>query len=404
MSATTPRPAASRRLPRPAGCASRTMSSCGCAIARRAARAWTCDRSRASAEAISAPTRGVSARSSQTCARRARGAAPMTDALLRWRTEFPILETCTYLVSHSLGAMPREARDAGLPLPRRVGHARRARVVGRMVADQSRDRRHAGAPARRAGGLGHDAAERVGRAVGHRVRPRLHRAPATHRHAPPRLPDQPLRVRGLASSWCRSRVRRVAGRTHAATRGVAAPDRRADRARAAARSCCSAVPRSRTWRRSSSARARSAPRSCSTSTRPLAPSRSNLTALGVEFAVGGSVKWLCGGPGAGYLYVRPDVAATLAPAATGWAAHARPFDFETGAIAYADGGGTVRVRHAQRRRVDDRAGGLPDRQRDWRGGDSRQVTAADTPHHGPRARAWLAVAHAARTMPGAAAP
>ena len=42
--------------------------------------------------------------------------------------------------------------------------------------------------------------------------------------------------------------------------------------------------------------------------------------------------------GAGYLYVRPDVAATLAPAATGWAAHARPFDFESGAIAYADGG------------------------------------------------------------------
>ena len=28
----------------------------------------------------------------------------------RWRREFPILETCTYLVSHSLGAMPRRAR------------------------------------------------------------------------------------------------------------------------------------------------------------------------------------------------------------------------------------------------------------------------------------------------------
>ena len=63
----------------------------------------------------------------------------------------------------------------------------------------------------------------------------------------------------------------------------------------------------------------------------------DLTALGVEFAVGGSVKWLCGGPGAGYLYVRPDVAATMAPAATGWAAHARPFAFETGPIAYAEG-------------------------------------------------------------------
>ena len=31
-------------------------------------------------------------------------------------------------------------------------------------------------------------------------------------------------------------------------------------------------------------------------------------ARGADFAVGGSVKWLCGGPGAGYLYVRPDLA------------------------------------------------------------------------------------------------
>lgn len=54
----------------------------------------------------------------------------------------------------------------------------------------------------------------------------------------------------------------------------------------------------------------------------------DVTALGVDFAVGGSVKWLCGGPGAGWLYVRPDLAATLEPSLTGWQAHARPFDFE----------------------------------------------------------------------------
>lgn len=52
----------------------------------------------------------------------------------------------------------------------------------------------------------------------------------------------------------------------------------------------------------------------------------------VDFAVGGSVKWLCGGPGAGYLYVRPDLAETLRPTFTGWQAHARPFEFERGAI------------------------------------------------------------------------
>ena len=54
----------------------------------------------------------------------------------------------------------------------------------------------------------------------------------------------------------------------------------------------------------------------------------DVTGLGVDFAVGGSVKWLCGGPGAAWLYVRPDLASTLEPALTGWQAHARPFAFE----------------------------------------------------------------------------
>jgi kynureninase len=54
----------------------------------------------------------------------------------------------------------------------------------------------------------------------------------------------------------------------------------------------------------------------------------DLSALGVDFAVGGSVKWLCGGPGAGWLYVRPDVAERLEPTLVGWQAHARPFAFE----------------------------------------------------------------------------
>lgn len=63
----------------------------------------------------------------------------------------------------------------------------------------------------------------------------------------------------------------------------------------------------------------------------------NLEQLGVDFAVGGSVKWLCGGPGAGYLYVRPDLLPRMRPAIVGWAGHAEPFAFETGAIRYADG-------------------------------------------------------------------
>ena len=54
--------------------------------------------------------------------------------------------------------------------------------------------------------------------------------------------------------------------------------------------------------------------------------------LGADFAVGGVLKWLCGGPGVGYLYVREDLRGTLRPALTGWIAHRRPFAFETGAV------------------------------------------------------------------------
>jgi kynureninase len=49
---------------------------------------------------------------------------------------------------------------------------------------------------------------------------------------------------------------------------------------------------------------------------------------GVDFLTGGALKWLCGGPGACFLYVSPAVRDRLAPALTGWQAHARPFAFE----------------------------------------------------------------------------
>jgi kynureninase len=47
-----------------------------------------------------------------------------------------------------------------------------------------------------------------------------------------------------------------------------------------------------------------------------------------DFLTGGVLKWLCGGPGACFLYVNPDVRDQLKPALTGWQAHARPFAFE----------------------------------------------------------------------------
>jgi kynureninase len=52
--------------------------------------------------------------------------------------------------------------------------------------------------------------------------------------------------------------------------------------------------------------------------------------------VGGSVKWLCGGPGNGWLYARPDLAEVLEPTFVGWQAHARPFSFEP-ELEFADG-------------------------------------------------------------------
>jgi kynureninase len=47
----------------------------------------------------------------------------------------------------------------------------------------------------------------------------------------------------------------------------------------------------------------------------------------VDFMIGGTIKWLCGGPACGYLYVRPELQQQLQPRLTGWVAHATPFDF-----------------------------------------------------------------------------
>ncbi len=56
--------------------------------------------------------------------------------------------------------------------------------------------------------------------------------------------------------------------------------------------------------------------------------------LNVDFACGGVLKWLCGGPGTAYLYVRPDLGRKLAPTFTGWFAHESPFSFEVGPTRY----------------------------------------------------------------------
>ena len=55
----------------------------------------------------------------------------------------------------------------------------------------------------------------------------------------------------------------------------------------------------------------------------------------VDFLIGGTIKWLCGGPSAGYLYVRPELQKDLRPRLTGWVAHDAPFEFAAAPMRYA---------------------------------------------------------------------
>lgn len=62
----------------------------------------------------------------------------------------------------------------------------------------------------------------------------------------------------------------------------------------------------------------------------------SVDALGVDLLVGGVLKWLCGGPGGAFLYVRPERRRELTPALTGWMAHPAPFAFEPPPMRYRD--------------------------------------------------------------------
>lgn len=57
---------------------------------------------------------------------------------------------------------------------------------------------------------------------------------------------------------------------------------------------------------------------------------------GATIAVGGVLKWLCGGPGGSFLYVDPELRPKLEPSFTGWMAHANPFGFEPPPMRFRD--------------------------------------------------------------------
>ena len=74
----------------------------------------------------------------------------------------------------------------------------------------------------------------------------------------------------------------------------------------------------------------------------------DVQALKVDAVVGACLKWLCGGPGAAFLWVRPELYERLRPTMVGWFGHKRPFDFDMGAFEFADdawrfAGGTSNV-------------------------------------------------------------
>jgi kynureninase len=252
-----------------------------------------------------------------------------------WRSEFPILETCTYLVSHSLGAMPRKT-SAYLEQYAREWSTRGVRAW-------------------------HEGWWEIGREIGNVLAPILGAAPNTitmHQNA---TVAQSI----VASCFSYEGTRRKIvlqdldfptnhylfegfRRYGAEIEYVPSDDSiraRLDRLIDALDDRTVLVPISLVLFRSG----------CLQDVRPVVARAHevgarvvldayqgagavpvDLQGLGVDFAVGGSVKWLCGGPGAGYLYVRPDLISQLRPSVVGWAGHTAPFGFETGAIQYAD--------------------------------------------------------------------
>ena len=258
----------------------------------------------------------------------------MTDPLLNWRAEFPIVETCTYLVSHSLGAMPRRA-VAHLDDFARTWMARGVRAWSEGWWE-------------------------LGRTTGDVLAPIVGAAPGSIS-----MHQNVTVAQGIIGSCFRYEGRRRkivmsdlefpsniylfnGFRRYGAEIAIVPSD---DGMRTNLQRLLDAideqtvlVPLSLVLFRSSyiqDARAvidkahRVGARVVLDIYQAAGVIPVDLQALGADFAVGGSVKWLCGGPGAGYLYVRPDLADSLEPAFVGWAAHTAPFEFAAAPIEYA---------------------------------------------------------------------
>lgn len=259
----------------------------------------------------------------------------MTDAA-SWRSSFPILEGATYLVSHSLGAMPRASADA------LAGYARtwsergvRAWVEGWWDLPRT---------------LGDEVGHLIGAPAGSVVmQPSVSVAQSaiascldygTRRHAivfeAPQFPT-------VGYVWAAQHALGATIRTVPSPDDVGVP---LEAYLAAIREDTLVVPLSHALYRSGfvqdvAAITRRAHEVGALVVVDLYQTAGtvpvDVAAWDVDFAVGGCLKWLCGGPGAAFLYVAPRLSEALAPRVTGWAGDAEPFAFRAGPIAYAGG-------------------------------------------------------------------
>jgi len=259
----------------------------------------------------------------------------MSDPLLRYRSEFPILERTNYLISHSLGAMPRGVYDA------LQGYADTWATRGVRAWEER----------------WWMLAAQVGDELG-----ALMNAPAgsvsTHQNV---TTCQAVIASCLNFSGKRNKVvysdmnfpsvmyfweaqQALGARVHMVRSedGVTVP---IERMLEAIDERTAIVPMSHVIFRSSfiqDARAiiekahRAGAYVLLDTFQSLGSVPVDVQELNTDFACGGVLKWLCGGPGVAYLYVRPDLGKKLQPRLTGWTAHQEPFDFEIGPIRYTD--------------------------------------------------------------------
>jgi len=256
----------------------------------------------------------------------------LTDELLKWRSEFPILEKTVYLISHSLGAMPRETYDR-LHEYASVWATRGVRAWAEGWWDMPVT-------------IGNDVARIIGADEG---------TVAMHQNVSicqslilscflP-LPENSTRRKIVYSELNFPSVMYVYD-AHARDHGLRIDIVKSDdgitvpleRMLAAVDEDTLLVPISHVLYKSAFLQDAQAiiERAHEVGARVILDVYQsagtvpfNVKELKVDFATGGSVKWLCGGPGAGYLYVRPNLIDQLEPKTTGWMAHEHPFAFET---------------------------------------------------------------------------